>query len=116
VCVCGESDLIRFGIRHDLNVPLCLLVLPLLSNYHAGPCPILALINVLSLRGHIAFHPQQQAIEFGDMVQKLNEFLQRRLETLSSASDITEERLANLLSNFEAACATLPRLEVGLGV
>ena len=66
--------------------------------------------------GILSFHPQQQVASFADLIQKLNDFLQHRMQTLMTASDISEDRLANLITNFSDASSLLPGLEAGLDV
>lgn len=81
-----------------------------------GPCPILAITNCLSLRGQIEWHPSKQRCTFQDILSLLRDYLQRRLETLTSAADVSEDVLANSLANFEQVNQTLPKFEAGLDV
>jgi hypothetical protein len=79
----------------------------------AGPCPILAITNVLSLRGLLHFHPSAQRVAFSEIVQLLREHLSKRLETMSAAPNVSEEMLASLFSSFDEVNASLPKFEHG---
>lgn len=99
-----------------------LTLVPVLVQAENGPCPLIAIANFLLLRGMISISVEK--ISFEELVVKLQEYLQRKIEKIlvqtknsdSGSTNDGEEGLANLLKNIEDALQLLPVLERGIDV
>jgi len=87
--------------------------LPILMQNENGPCPLLALSNVLLLRHKLSLHPDMSSVTFQDLVSLIGDYM---LELTSSADDYDDERLVNLRRNLDDAMALFPKLQRGLDV
>ena len=76
-----------------------------------GPCALLALANVLILRGDLMVHPDMPVVTFEYLVDQIGEILLTSLP--ADASDIVR---ANFQQNVLDAMAILPKTQTGLDV
>lgn len=91
---------------------------PVILQLHNGPCPLIALCNVLFLRGKLTLPPDTLQVSFEQLCSMLQTFLQRQVESIvaSSKGDADATRVANALQYLEDASKLLPKLESGLDV
>eukprot|EP00966_Prymnesium_polylepis_P158920 3673604-Prymnesium_polylepis.1 len=86
---------------------------PILMQNKNGPCPLLALSNVLILRGDIFIHPDQSHITFDELTANVVPYM-------LSANDVqavdNPELRANLQQNLTDGMALFPKLNRGLDV
>ena len=79
---------------------------PVLMQNENGPCPLLALSNVLLLRGSITIHADISTISFRDLTSLIAEYMLDR----NSAQDVNQQQnLADVMKVF-------PKLNRGLDV
>lgn len=76
--------------------------------------PLLAIANVLLLRGRLQIHPQQIEISFEELASMLKEYL-TTVVTKQAESAGNESKIANLLHSHDEALRLFPKLEQGLG-
>lgn len=76
-----------------------------------GPCPLLALCNVLLLRNQISISQDARYISFNELVDMVSAFL---FDANSRAME--DEGAADVRENLESCLEILPRLNVGLDV
>lgn len=77
-----------------------------------GPCPLLALCNVLLLRGKIHLHPESSQVSF----QHLLQLLTTALLDSTAHRELAPEQLAAWEHNLQACIELFPRLEQGLDI
>jgi len=77
-----------------------------------GPCPLLALCNVLLLRNQISLSQHTRYVSFNELVEMVSGFL---FDANASAST-GDGTAADLRENLESCLEILPRLNVGLDV
>ena len=82
---------------------------PVLMQNENGPCPLLALANVLCLRGAITIHEDVASITFEELTSLIAEYM---LERNSLSSDA--ELRANQQKNITDCMALFPKLNRGL--
>ena len=82
---------------------------PVLMQNENGPCPLLALANVLCLRGAITIHEDVANITFEELTSLIAEYM---LERNSLSSDA--ELRANQQKNITDCMALFPKLNRGL--
>ena len=93
-----------------------------LLQQHNGPCPIIAIVNALSLQGRIRIPAAADgSVGFDELVTLLTAFLRSSVLSCVSADGaaVTEReelQLSARLANYEEAVALLGRLERGLDV
>ena len=87
--------------------------LPILMQNENGPCPLLALANVLMLRGAIYIHPDITEVTFEDLTARLAEHM---LDASAKLSEDNEELRANQQQNLADGMAMFPKLLRGLDV
>ena len=75
---------------------------------------MIAIVNVLLLRGKLQIHPQQKEISFEELAVMLREYLSGLVSKQAGAAD-NESKVASLLHSHEEALRLLPKLEQGLG-
>eukprot|EP00029_Vermamoeba_vermiformis_P010381 TRINITY_DN5426_c0_g1_i2.p1 TRINITY_DN5426_c0_g1~~TRINITY_DN5426_c0_g1_i2.p1 ORF type:complete len:376 (-),score=85.63 TRINITY_DN5426_c0_g1_i2:49-1176(-) len=92
---------IRFN---DREVMICL------QNVN-GPCPLLAIANILLLRGAISIHSDYSQISSEDLMALLGDYLFKNRPKFTNAD---EE--ANYNKNIQDTVAMFPKLQVGLDV
>jgi len=80
-----------------------------------GPCPLIAICNVLFLRGQLSLPAQTAEVSFEQLVTMLRAFLQQRVQNVVLESR-DEQSVAQSLQNLEEVSALLPKLEQGLDV
>ena len=85
--------------------------LSILCQNENGPCPLLAIANVLILRGHIGFHPDIRIAPLHDVVQLLADHV-FELNAVSGDADTA----ARQIEQFNAVIKLIPVLERGLDV
>eukprot|EP00930_Biecheleria_cincta_P073653 TRINITY_DN60929_c0_g1_i1.p1 TRINITY_DN60929_c0_g1~~TRINITY_DN60929_c0_g1_i1.p1 ORF type:complete len:412 (-),score=105.27 TRINITY_DN60929_c0_g1_i1:45-1280(-) len=82
-----------------------------------GPCPLLAICNVLLLRNTLKINPDARYITFHELVELLSDLL---FEVNSAAQgnggDSTSSRAANLRESLSSCLEILPKLNVGMDV
>ncbi|KAJ3079553.1 Ubiquitin carboxyl-terminal hydrolase MINDY-1, partial [Quaeritorhiza haematococci] len=87
-----------------------------------GPCPLLALCNVLLLRGDISLPYELTTVTYEYLVDILGDLLFQRspqVRTPPSAPSLissTEEALANFQQNLQDVLSVMPTLQKGLDV
>lgn len=74
-----------------------------------GPCPLLALCNVLLLRGTIKIHPDRTMVEFSFLVEILTDVLLALRERYAAAPEAYEQQVQSCIEIF-------PSLQHGLDV
>ena len=87
--------------------------LPILMQNENGPCPLLALSNVLILRGSIYIHPDINEVSFDDLTSRIAEYL---LDANPLPDGGHLELRANLQRNLTDGMALFPKLNRGLDV
>lgn len=80
-----------------------------------GPCPLIALCNVLLLRGKLVLRSDLHEISFEQLCSLLRAHLQREVQDLALTSK-NELTVANAFAHLEEVSALLPKLENGLDV
>lgn len=84
---------------------------PIITQNENGPCPLLAIINVLTLRGSVKLPPTLDIITVEQLMEHLGDSI------LSSIpKDIPESAQLNYEQNMHDAIAILPKLQTGLDV
>ena len=86
--------------------------LPILMQNENGPCPLLALANVLMLRGSIYIHPDIAEISFEDLTARIAEYMLDQSATLSDNAEVR----ANQQQNIADGMGLFPKLQRGLDV
>lgn len=76
-----------------------------------GPCPLLAICNVLLLRNQLSISPDARYISFNELVEMVSGHLFDANARASSG-----EGAADVRENLESSLEILPRLNVGLDV
>lgn len=77
-----------------------------------GPCPLLALCNVLILTGRIKITPGQTDISSTHLTDLLGTYLFE----LHKTNQLTDGEKANLEQNIQDTMAIFPKLQTGLDV
>jgi len=72
-----------------------------------GPCPLLAIANILLLQGAVTIHPDCAHISSEDLLQHISDYLFKRLP---------KERSDNYAQNLQDCISIFPKLTVGLDV
>ena len=85
---------------------------PVLMQNENGPCPLLAISNVLLLRGAIFIHPDLPQVAFSE----LSALLADHLLSTNTLSDANAELRANMQQNIADGIALFPKLLTGLDV
>eukprot|EP00931_Biecheleriopsis_adriatica_P079463 TRINITY_DN52870_c0_g1_i1.p1 TRINITY_DN52870_c0_g1~~TRINITY_DN52870_c0_g1_i1.p1 ORF type:complete len:407 (-),score=121.13 TRINITY_DN52870_c0_g1_i1:126-1346(-) len=80
-----------------------------------GPCPMLAICNVLLLRGVLKISPDTRYITFFEVVSLVSDWL-FEANGKDSGGDSTSSRAANLRESLGTCLEILPKLNVGLDV
>lgn len=78
-----------------------------------GPCPLLAICNVLLLRNVLKISSDSRYISFAELVQMVSNWL---FEANSKESGEDSTRAANLRESLNSSLEVLPKLNVGLDV
>eukprot|EP00808_Paulinella_micropora_P014247 g74013.t1 len=87
-----------------------------------GPCPLIAVCNVLLLRGKIVIPTDRTKISFEELCDLLKKFLEQKLQSviLKPRPDRSQQQqeaiVANVICSFEDTVQMLPVLEAGLDV
>ena len=76
--------------------------------------PLIAIANVLLLRGDIDIHPDQRSITFEELNILLKDYLQADVSKMLEKKH-DEQSMANALQELEEVQKLLRRLEKGLG-
>lgn len=84
---------------------------PILAQNENGPCPLLAMANVLLLRGKIDIHPDRPQVSYEELVGLVGEYM---LQANSLSAD--EETRVNQQQNMEDGMAQFPKLKRGIDV
>mmetsp|Transcript_56166 Transcript_56166/g.100041 ORF Transcript_56166/g.100041 Transcript_56166/m.100041 type:complete len:392 (-) Transcript_56166:327-1502(-) len=79
-----------------------------------GPCPLLAMCNVLLLRNALKINPDARYISFFELVDLVSNWLFESNE--DNGGDSTSSRAVNLRENLSSCLEILPKLNVGLDV
>ena len=87
--------------------------LAILMQNENGPCPLLAIANVLILRGGIHIHPDIAEISFEDLTARMAEYMLDQSATLSETDEVLR---ANQQRNIADGMALFPKLQRGLDV
>lgn len=87
------------------------LKLPVVTQNANGPCPLLAIINVLLLRKNIEFPPMIEIITAAQLMEYLCDFLLNNVPT-----NLPENVKLDFEQNLQDAVTILPRLSTGLDV
>ena len=83
--------------------------LAILMQNENGPCPLLAIANVLILRGGIYIHPDIAEISFGDLTARMAEYMLDQSATLSETDEVLR---ANQQRNIADGMALFPKLQL----
>ncbi|KAJ1560062.1 Ubiquitin carboxyl-terminal hydrolase MINDY-1 [Cladochytrium tenue] len=81
-----------------------------------GPCPLLALCNVLLLRGSISLPLDWGVVEYSHLVDLLGDYLLARASPGISTGASGGEHVANQLQNLQDVMELFPALQTGLDV
>ena len=87
-------------------------VIPILMQNENGPCPLLALTNVLLLRGAITIHQDIPYVTFSDLSALLADYML----TTNALSETNAELRANQQQNIADGMSLFPKLSRGLDV
>ena len=85
---------------------------PILMQNENGPCPLLALANVLLLRDDISIHADKAHISFSELTSLIAEWMLER----NVLSETNAELRANQQQNITDCMALFPKLNRGLDV
>ena len=88
---------------------------PILAQNENGPCPLLAIANVLLLRGSIDVHPDRPQVSYEELVELVGDYLLTSNQGANLA-DFSAEVAANHAQNLTDCMALFPSLERGLDV
>lgn len=75
-----------------------------------GPCPLLALCNILILRGDIELRQSLESVSFEHLVELMGDFLLRNGSSLSPSKE------ENYFANLTSVLQLIPTLQTGLDV
>jgi hypothetical protein len=78
-----------------------------------GPCPLLAIANVLLLRGNIQIHEDYSNVSHEMLISLVTNYL---VESTAMRSSQAHTDFGNTEIQIQDAISTLPRLDVGLNV
>jgi len=81
-----------------------------------GPCPLLALCNVLLLRNQLSIPQDSRYIGFAELVEMVSNVLFDTNSGGNNGGDSTSSHEANVRENLSSCLEILPRLNVGLDV
>lgn len=81
-----------------------------------GPCPLLAICNILLLRNQLAIPRSARWISFHALLEMVSNRLFDANATDTSGGASTSSRAANVRENLSSCLEILPRLNVGLDV
>ncbi|KAI9334679.1 hypothetical protein DFJ73DRAFT_852722 [Zopfochytrium polystomum] len=81
-----------------------------------GPCPLLALCNVLLLRGDISISLDRSFVTYQHLVDLLGDYLLNRNVTPSNVHGANAEAVLNLSQNMQDVMDLFPSLQTGLDV
>lgn len=84
--------------------------IPLVMQNINGPCPLLAICNILLLQGKIRIHTDYSMVNYEDLVGLLGELL------LNQKPPASKEYEQNYNQNVGDAIALFPTLQFGLDV
>ncbi|KAJ1638874.1 hypothetical protein T492DRAFT_1120692, partial [Pavlovales sp. CCMP2436] len=85
---------------------------PILAQNENGPCPLLAIANVLLLRGSIEIHPDRPQVGYEELVALVGDYLL----VANSQLSFNEEVQANQAQNLSDCMSQFPTLRRGLDV
>ncbi|KAJ1535774.1 Ubiquitin carboxyl-terminal hydrolase MINDY-1, partial [Nowakowskiella sp. JEL0078] len=100
----------RTGIVRNLKI---------ISQNENGPCPLLALCNVLLLKGEIFIHNDKSVVSYEHLVELLGDYLFTKTPEPGSnefQKRISDENYANYAQNLEDVMNLIPSLQYGLDV
>eukprot|EP00929_Paragymnodinium_shiwhaense_P084436 TRINITY_DN4513_c2_g1_i1.p1 TRINITY_DN4513_c2_g1~~TRINITY_DN4513_c2_g1_i1.p1 ORF type:complete len:436 (+),score=117.98 TRINITY_DN4513_c2_g1_i1:95-1402(+) len=80
-----------------------------------GPCPLLAICNVLLLRNQLKLSSDSRYVSFSELVEMVSNYL-FDVNSSNMEGDSTSSRAANVRENLNACLDVLPRLHDGLDV
>lgn len=89
---------------------------PILLQDVNGPCPILAIFNILLLQGKIQLPTHVGEVSQSKVVQMLAEYLLDKNQALEDNISMSESTKANLQYNLADAISLLPRLTTGVDI
>eukprot|EP01135_Chromosphaera_perkinsii_P008486 Nk52_evm54s1360 gene=Nk52_evmTU54s1360 len=87
-------------------------VVPIVTQNENGPCPLIAIVNVLLLRGQLKLSDNADCVSFDYLLQLVTD----RILSVQGREGNSEEFKLNLERNIEDAFAILPKLNRGLDV
>ncbi|UJR14120.1 hypothetical protein I4U23_001115 [Adineta vaga] len=85
--------------------------LPILLQNVNGPCPILAIVNILLLRKRIFLRPNATTIRTEQVIASIAEYILQ-----IDSTKLLNEQQANYEQNIEDALAVLPKLTTGIDI
>lgn len=86
----------------------------ILAQNENGPCPLLAIANVLLLRGSIEIHPDRPQVSYEELVELVGDYL--FTSNQRNAADAASEVSANAAHNLSDCVAMFPKLKRGLDI
>ena len=89
---------------------------PILLQDVNGPCPILAILNILLLRGQVQLPKDVGEVSQSKVVQILAEYLLDKNQALEDSPSTSDSTKANLQYNLADAISLLPRLTTGVDI
>ena len=84
--------------------------IPIIMQNINGPCPLLAICNILLLRGSICIHPDYSCVTYKKLVILLGDLL------LNTKVQLTQSMEENYNQNVADAIALFPTLQHGLDI
>nr|KAJ3423178.1 Ubiquitin carboxyl-terminal hydrolase MINDY-2 [Polyrhizophydium stewartii] len=90
--------------------------LAVITQNRNGPCPLLALCNVLLLRGDIELRPDLPSVSFERLVALLGDYLVRNTPRSSAAAGLQPHELLNYEYTMDEILQVIPSLQHGLDV
>lgn len=85
---------------------------PILAQNENGPCPLLAIANVLLLRGSIEIHPDRPQVSYEELVELVGDYLLTSNQHASASAELS----ANHAQNLSDCMAMFPTLRRGLDI
>eukprot|EP01137_Pigoraptor_chileana_P002676 Opistho-2@2367 len=81
-----------------------------------GPCPLIAICNVLALRGQIQLHADMELVSYQHLCTALGDCLMRAASAPTTDAEHTGESEADRARNVEDCFNSFPKLQTGLDV
>lgn len=115
----GEEEQLYYLVKHikfRRSESLQADTVPILLQDVNGPCPILAIFNILLLRGQVQLPHAVGEVSQSKVLQMLAEYLLDKNQALEDSMSTNDTVKANLQYNLADSISMLPRLTTGVDV